>query len=389
MKQFNILCKCFMGFEETLKAEMEKLGVRKCEVVRRAVKGHCSAEQVVALNYQLRTALSVQILIKEFSIASVDEFYKKSFNIPWEEYFHENKSFKIDNTVFSTFFNNSGFASLKLKDAVVDRFKKTKGFRPNVNLLKPDVFIHLTIQENRVIIGFNTSGDPLFKRGYRQKSSEAPINEVLAASLLMTSSWDQTSSISNPMCGSGTLGIEAALIALNKAPNINRKSFGYENLDFLDLNENAKENLRRQLVSQEKENENFLVYCHDLDSEMIYATQLNASNAEVLSKFRAKKADFFNHKVKNKAKFVFINPPYDERMELEEPEEFYEDLGSRLKQGYGGSKTYIITTFEDVYKCIGLKPQEKLQTTNGALKAHYFGLEIFDGNLKEYKTNNS
>jgi putative N6-adenine-specific DNA methylase len=378
-----------MGFEETLKAEMEKLGVRKCEIVRRAVKGHCSAEQLVALNYQLRTALSVQVLIKEFSITSVDEFYKKSFNIAWEEYFHENKSFKIDNTVFSTFFNNSGFASLKLKDAVVDRFKKMKGFRPNVNLLKPDVFIHLTIQENRVIIGFNTSGDPLFKRGYRQKTSEAPINEVLAASLLMTSSWDRTSSIANPMCGSGTIGIEAALIALNKAPNIQRKTFGYENLGFLELKENTKENIRRQIVSEEIDNEDFIVHCHDIDSEMIYATQLNASNAEVLGRFRAKKADFFNEKVKNKAKFVFINPPYDERMELEEPEEFYEDLGSRLKQGYGGSKTYIISTFEDVYKCIGLKPQNKLVTTNGALKAHFFGLDIFEGNMKEYKTKNN
>ncbi len=389
MKQFNILCKCFMGFEETLKAEMEKLGVRKCEILRRAVKGHCSAEQLIAINYQLRTALSVQVLIKEFSISSTEDFYTKAFNIPWEEYFHENKSFKIDNTVFSTFFNNSGFASLKLKDAVVDRFKKTKGFRPNVNLLKPDVFIHLTIQENRVIIGFNTSGDPLFKRGYRQKSSEAPINETLAASLLMTSSWDQKSSISNPMCGSGTIGIEAALIALNKAPNINRRSFGYENLDFLEIKPEQIEAVKNKILSEEIESEDFVVFCHDIDSEMIYATQLNASNAGVLSSFRAKKADFFNEKVKNKAKFIFINPPYDERMEIDEPEEFYEDMGSRLKQGYGGTKTYIITTFEDVYKCIGLRAQEKLQTTNGALKAFYFGLEIFDGNMKEYKTNNA
>lgn len=378
-----------MGFEETLKAEMEKLGVRKCEILRRAVKGHCSAEQLIAINYQLRSALSVQVLIKEFSISSTEDFYNKSFNIPWEEYFHENKSFKVDNTVFSTFFNNSGFASLKLKDAIVDRFKKTKGFRPNVNLLKPDVFIHLTIQENRVIIGFNTSGDPLFKRGYRQKTAEAPINEVLAASLLMTSSWDQKSSINNPMCGSGTIAIEAALIALNKAPNINRSRFGYENLDFLGITKDQIDSVHADIVSKEIENEDFTAYCLDIDSEMIYATQLNASNAEVLGKLRAKKADFFNEKVKNKAEFIFINPPYDERMELDEPEEFYEEMGTMLKQSYKGTKTYIITAFDGVYKCIGLRPQEKLQTTNGALKAYFFGLEIFDGKMKEYKTNNA
>lgn len=388
MQQFNILCKCFMGFEETLKAEMEKLGVRKCEILRRAVKGHCSAEQLIALNYSLRTALSVQVLIKEFSISSTEDFYNKSFNIPWENYFHENKTFKIDNTVFSKFFNNSGFSSLKLKDAIVDRFKKVKGFRPNVSLLKPEVLIHLTIQENRVILGFNTSGDPLFKRGYRQKTSEAPINEVLAASLLMTSSWDRKSSINNPMCGSGTIAIEAALIALNKAPNLHRNSFGYEHLSFLGIDKEMINRVHTEIQNSEIENEDFVAQCFDIDSEMLYATQLNASNAEVLSVLNAKKSDFFSHKVKNKAKFVFINPPYDERMEMEDPESFYQEMGSTLKQAYSGSKVYIISAFPEVYKCIELKAQEKMQTTNGALKVNFFAVDIFEGNLKEYKTNN-
>lgn len=384
----DVIIKCFKGFENTLQTELNTLGIKKTEVLTRAIRAKCTSDDIVKLNFCLRSALSIQIIIAEFDIKNAEDFYHKSTNLPWETYFNENDSFKVDNTVYSQFFNNSGFASLKLKDAIVDRFKKAKGFRPNVNLLKPKVYVHVSIHETKVSIGFNTSGEALFKRGYRQKTAEAPINEALAASMLLYSTWDRKSAILNPMCGSGTIAIEAALIALNKAPNVNRKYFGYENLSFLNIDSENIASIKKTLIDAELTPETQFIHCCDIDSEMIYATQLNASNAGVLGALKCKKQNFLEKVVKFSAEYIFINPPYDERLSLDNVEMFYEDLGSILKANYTGSKAYIITAFDKVYKHIQLKVQEKTQSTNGALPVHYFAIKLFKGDLKEYKTNN-
>ncbi len=389
MEKLKLSAKCFKGFEKILAQELSDLGMSDIDIQTRAVNFSGNINEIIKANMALRTALSVVYNIDSFEIKNVEDFYNKALKIEWHKFIGINQTFRVETAVFSKIFNHSGFAGLKLKDAIVDRIRKEEGSRPDVNTDRPDIIVHLSIQENKVRIGFNTSGEGLFKRGYRQISAEAPINECIAAGMILNSQWDfKEQQLHNPMCGGGTLAIEAAMIALNFKPNVKRKQFAFEKLICFENAVKLKEENRLNFIEAQLNPSDFekaIIYCTDIDSEMIYASKINASNLGLGKVINFRKKDFFKIKKATENAVVIINPPYDKRLEIQEPEEFYQEMGTALKHGFPKCKIHIISSFTDYNKHLALKPDEKIMTTNGGLDTIYASYTTFEGKRSDFK----
>jgi putative N6-adenine-specific DNA methylase len=269
------------------------------------------------------------------------------------------------------------FASLKLKDAIADRFRKRTGTRPSVDTAEPDIIFHVHIAGDQCSLSIDSSGESLHKRGYRQSQGEAPLNEVLAAGMILLAGWKGNSDFLDPMCGSGTLPIEAALIAKNIPPGKYRKSFAFMN--WKDYDNELFEKIKEEPVPSAF---NYKIYASDVMAKNIISSQSNARNARVFNLIQFLKQDFKELTLQLNDATIIINPPYGERLQENQPDELYQMIGERLKHHYSGNQAWILSSSIDLLNKIGLKTASKIKLFNGALECSYQKYELFEGKRK-------
>jgi putative N6-adenine-specific DNA methylase len=378
VKKFKIVVKTFAGLEPVLANELRALGAESVLVERRAVSFTGDKALLYKANFLLRTALKVLKPIAQFRVDKKEDLYNQAKNIPWSEYLTLGKSFAIESTVQSELFVNSMYASLKVKDAIADYFRELTGKRPSVNPEDPDIVVHLYLMGDYCEVSLDSSGESLHKRGYRVGQSEAPINEVLAAGMIMLAGWNGTSDFLDPMCGSGTLLIEAAMIARGIPAGIYRKSFGFEKwLDF-------DEHLFSEIYNADYEKESSIrIFGSDISVQSCAIARANIKNAG-LSKFIELEAkDFIELDPPFENGIIVTNPPYGERLKVRSVTDLYKSVGDELKQKYAGYSAWIISSSEDGFKNIGLKPSRKIELFNGAIPCSFRCFELFRGTYKQ------
>ncbi len=365
----------YAGLEEVLAEELINLGADEVEVLRRAVRFKGDDEMICRANYSLRTALRILVPIKTFKVFKADDLYHQASKIKWEDYFSIDQTFAVQATVFSELFANSMFASLRLKDAIVDRFRRATGKRPSVGVEHPDILVNLHLANESCTISLDSSGESLHKRGYRTGNHEAPISEVLAAGLLKLSGWTTHESITDPMCGSGTILIEAAMMARNILPGELGRRYSFQSW------KNFSPELFRKVKDETDHREtDFFLYGSDISRKSIDLASRNAEKAQVDDLIRLKVADFRSLEKKADSSFLIFNPPYGERLKPGD-DAFYTMIGERLKHAFTGSQAWIIST-GSCFKSIGLKPARKIPVFNGPLECSFRKFELYPGSKK-------
>ena len=379
-ENFKMIAKTFYGFEEILSEELLKLGAQKIIKGNRNVSFYGDKGFMYKSNISLRTALKIIKPIKEFKFKDIDEYYKKIYEIKWEDYLDFNSSFLINSVVFnSKIFNNSKFTSLKAKDAIVDRFRNKFKNRPSINSFNPELKIEIHVNRNFCTISLDSSGESLHKRGYKKYNSAAPLNEVLAAGIILMSAWDKKSDLLDPMCGTGTFLIEAAMIARNIAPNLNRLAFAFEK--WKDWDNELFETIEESVKSKEIEFEHKL-YGFDISSAMIKKAEKNIEISDLGVDIEIVKKDFLTSiKTDNDKLHVVINPPYDKRISAD-VNQLYKKIGDTLKNNYLYSDVWIITANLEAIKSIGLKSSKKIKLFNANLESRLLNYKIYPGSKK-------
>ena len=377
---FYMLAKTIFGLEEILAEELRKLGAQDVKPMNRAVSFKGDTGFMYKANLNLRTALRILKPIDHFQAHDEKELYHKLCEIDWTEIFNLDSTFATNATTHSEVFTHSKYASLVMKDAIVDTFRKKFDKRPNVDPEMPDVSINLHIAKHTCTVSLDSSGDSLHKRGYKLNAVTAPINEVLAAGLILLSDWNRISDFHDPMCGSGTLLIEAALIAYNIPVNIFRNRFGFEGWN--DFDEKLWEKIKE--VSLDKETQ----YCgkitgSDNFQKAVRISRKNIENALLSDNIKVKTEDFFNNTIEA-GTFVLFNPPYGERIPIE-VYEFYEKVGNTLKHNYKGCSVWLISSDIENMKFIGLRPSRKIKVMNGKLECSFRKFEVYEGSKKAKK----
>ena len=377
---FKMIAKTFYGFEEILSEELLKLGAQKIIKGNRNVSFYGDKGFMYKSNISLRTALKIIKPIKEFKFKDIDEYYKKIHEIKWEDYLDFNSSFLINSVVFnSKIFNNSKFTSLKAKDAIVDRFRNKFKNRPSINSFNPELKIEIHVNRNFCTISLDSSGESLHKRGYKKYNSAAPLNEVLAAGIILMSAWDKKSDLLDPMCGTGTFLIEAAMIARNIAPNLNRLAFAFEK--WKDWDNELFETIEESVKSKEIEFEHKL-YGFDISNAMIKKAEKNIEISGLGVDIEIVKKDFLTSiKTDNDKLHVLINPPYDKRISAD-VNQLYKKIGDTLKNNYLYSDVWIITANLEAIKSIGLKSSKKIKLFNANLESRLLNYKIYPGSKK-------
>jgi putative N6-adenine-specific DNA methylase len=376
----KFIAKTLYGLEQVLAKELENLGAGDIVIANRAVIFSGNLTLMYAVNYMSRTALSVLWEIAEFNIRSADDLYNKAQKIRWEEYIDGYGKFSIVPVVKSPLFNHTGFAGLKLKDSIADYFRRKSGFRPSVDTEDPDLMINLHISNERVTISLDSSAVPLFKRGYRKEASAAPLNEVLAAGMLMISGWEQSKCLIDPMCGSGTIPIEAAMMACNVPPGKFRERFGFEKWKNFDKGEFEK--IKTRYDDSVTEGGDVRIYGYDISAEAIEMAGVNANAAGVGKVIHLEVCDFKDLKPVYNEGFIFINPPYGERISAGETDAIYSMTGTTLKHSFEGFTAWLISSNRESVKHIGLKPSAKHTLYNGALECLFAKYELYGGSRK-------
>jgi len=379
MKDLVITVKTLFGFEELLRDELNELGYKDVEILNRAVQLNGDWEDVYRLNYRCRLAISVLVKVKSFTIHKEDDLYKEVKKIDWTSYFDVDKTFAVKGAVFSTLFTHTQYPFLVVKDAIADVFReKCDDKRPDVNLKSPQVMFDVYIKEKSVVISLNTSGVPLFQRGYRQEVGDAPMNEVLAAGILRMSGWDRKSTLIDPMCGSGTIAIEAALWAADIPAMIERSHFAFKNFKSFDAEAWEKVKLEG---NQRPIKLGFDILASDIDAEMIKKARRNSRMAPIGNMVTWDIKDALELEAPDDKGILICNPPYGERMG-EEVEELYTALGDLFKQSFLGYDCWVVSSNIDALKNLGLRPSQKIKVFNGNLECSLRQFQIFAGTKK-------
>ena len=387
MKQFPMLAKTFKGLEQVLAQELIELGANDVLIERRAVSFKGDKALLYRANLCLRTAIRVLVPIKEErlrlqkGVKPEDQVYEIAKAIDWSRFMTADTSFAIDATVYSELFRNSLFVTYRVKDAIVDYWKGITGKRPNVNTENPGLRVNLHVGNDHVTISLDSSGESLHKRGYRVANTEAPINEALAAGMLLLAGWKGQSDFYDPMCGSGTLPIEAALIARNIAPGVFRKAFAFEK--WPDFDAELWSDIYND-DSQEREFEH-KIYGSDASFFAIQQATKNVKAAGVGRDIELKQVRMEEiSAITSASPLVMINPPYGERLASnKDMEDLYGKIGSALKHHFTGATAWIISSNEAAMKCIGLKPSKKLRLLNGELDCQFNRYDLFAGKRNE------
>jgi len=380
-EKFEIIAKTFYGFEDTLSNEINQLGGEIIEKANRAVIFKGDTQMLYSANYFLRTALSILKPISKFEANDENELYKKAYEIKWEDFFNIKNTFSVETTVNSSVFRHSQYAGLKIKDAIVDRFRSKFNKRPFIDTENPDILINLHISERKITISFNSSGEPLFKRGYRIAATEAPLNEVLAAGLVMLSGWDKRVPLIDPMCGSGTILIEAALIAMNIPPGIIRKKFGFES--WPDFDQKLFDKITKEESNDSNNQEKIKLIGIDINKNAIIKAKKNVSNIFLSNYINLINDDFFNYQNNFSNGIIIVNPPYGIRIGKENINDFYKEIGNKLKRNFVGFDAWIISANLEAIKRIGLHPSKKIKLYNGSQLCLFNKYEIYNDSKKQ------
>ncbi|MBL7472091.1 THUMP domain-containing class I SAM-dependent RNA methyltransferase [Robertkochia sediminum] len=377
---FKMLAKTMHGFEDMLAKELTDLGAINVEKGVRSVTFEGDTGFMYKANLCLRTAIKILKPIRTFFVRSEQDLYDKVYRMEWERMMKVNQTFAVDATVNSDLFNHSKYISLKTKDAIVDRFRNILGKRPNVDIKYPDLRINIHIQRNQVTISLDSSGQSLHQRGYKTATNIAPINEVLAAGILLQSGWDGQSDFLDPMCGSGTLCIEAAMIACNIPANINRREFAFEK--WADYDEELFEKIVESSLKKTREFHH-KIYGYDKAPSAARKAADNVKNANLAEYITIEQKDFFASEKEGDEKLHMVfNPPYGQRLEIKEFEEFYRNIGDTLKNHYANTEAWFITADPEAVKNVGLRPSRKIKLYNGKLESRLYKYDIYAGSKK-------
>lgn len=376
-----MIAKTFQGLEEVLATELTNLGANDIEIGRRMVAFSGDKAMMYKANFCLRTAIRILKPIKRFKAKDADEVYAQIKAIKWEEVLDINKTFAIDAVVFSEEFRHSKFVSYKVKDAIVDYFRELNGKRPSVRINKPDVLLNIHIAQTTCTLSLDSSGESLHRRGYRQEAVEAPLNEVLAAGMVLMTGWKGDCDLIDPMCGSGTIPIEAALIARNIAPGVFRKEYAFEK--WVDFDQEMFDDIYND-DTQEKEFEH-KIYGYDNNRQANEIALHNIKAAGVSKEIVLKLQPFQQFEKPQKKAIIITNPPYGERISTNDLLGLYQMIGERLKHAFSGNEAWILSYREECFDQIGLKPSMKLPLFNGALACEFRKYELFAGKYKAFK----
>lgn len=383
MEEYKLIAKTFQGLEDVLAKELCEMGANNVELGRRMVSFTGNKEMMYKANLQCRTALRILKPINEFKAVNAEEVYDKVKKIPWDNYFGLENTFAVDSVVFSEDFCHSKFVAYKVKDAIVDYFKEKYGKRPSVRVVNPDIYINIHISHHQCTISLDSSGESLHKRGYRVAQTEAPLNEVLAAGMILKTGWKGNSPFVDPMCGSGTLLIEAAMIALNIPPGIYRNSFSFENWPDFD------KDLFDRLYNDESGEKEFhhKIYGSDISAQAIQIAEKNIKSAGLAKHISLTVKPIQKYSDPPENGILITNPPYGERLSLKNLTELYEVLGERLKHAFPNYNAWVLSSSEECFKYVGLKPTARIKLKNGDLDCEFRNYKIFEGKYKK-KNNN-
>ncbi len=384
-----MIAKTFKGLEDVLAQELVELGANNVQKERRAVSFTGNKEMLYRANFCLRTASRVLVPIATFRAKAADEVYAHAKEIDWAQYMTVQTGFSIDATVYSETFRHSKYVTYRVKDAIADWWTEREQKRPNVKLTAPDLSLNVHIAAETVTLSLDSSGESLHKRGYRVANTEAPINEALAAGMLLMAGWHGQANFFDPMCGSGTLLIEAALIAQNIAPGVFRKGFGFEK--WLDFDKDLFEMIYND-DSREREFTHH-IYGSDAGFYAVQVAQKNIKSAGMQRFIDVKQIRLEEIRLagvegapSTEGAFVMMNPPYGERLAQDKDIlRLYEDMGKALKFQFAGATAWIISSNEEAMKCLGLKPTEKMHLLNGELDCLFNKYELFQGEHREWK----
>ena len=381
-QEFEMIAKTFMGLEPMLAKELTQLGANDVQIGRRMVSFTGNKETMYRANFQLRTAIRILKPISHFKATSADDVYDKVKAIDWTQYLSLDKTFAVDSVVFSEEFKHSKFVSYKVKDAIVDQFREKTGKRPNISVANPDIRLNMHIAEYDCTLSLDSSGESLHRRGYRQESVEAPLNEVLAAGMIMMTGWQGDTDFIDPLCGSGTILIEAALIARNIAPGVFRKEFAFEK--WPDFDKDLFDEIYND-DSQEKEF-NHHIYGYDVDIKAVNTARMNVKAAGLSSDITINEADFKDFVQPHEKSIIVMNPPYGERISTPDLLGTYRMIGERLKHQFLNNDAWVLSYREECFDQIGLKPSIKIPLYNGSLECEFRKYQIFDGKLKDFRS---
>lgn len=376
-ENFYMLAKTMFGLEEILAKELEDLGALEVKILNRAVSFRGDKGFMYKANLNLRTCLRILRPIKSFQAFSKEDLYSEISKINWTKYFGIRHTFATQATTNSETFSHDKYASLIVKDAIVDQFRRKFGGRPNIDPKNPDLSIDLHIKKNTCTVSLNSSGKSLHKRGYKSNTVVAPMNEVLAAGLILLSKWNKISDFHDPMCGSATILIEAALIAQNIPPNVFRERFGFQN--WKDFDKPLFNKIKNSCLNKKKSFTGNITGS-DIFQKAVRISRRNIENVNLRNVIKVKQEDFFESK-KNAKAFILFNPPYGERIPLG-INEFYKKVGDTLKHRYENCEAWIISSDIENMKMIGLKPTKKINMLNGKLKCSFRQFKIYKGSKK-------
>ncbi len=381
---FTMVAKTLFGFEDLLARELVQLGARDVKAGIRNVSFSGDTGFMYKANLGLRTAIKVLKPIRTFRVVSEQDLYDQVYKMKWDQYLKSSGTLAIDATVHSNIFTHSQYIALKTKDAIVDKFRNTTGTRPNVDLRFPDLKINVHIDKQLCTISLDSSGESLHKRGYKTATNIAPINEVLAAGLVMLSGWDGQTDFMDPMCGSGTILAEAAMIACNIPPNLMRKEFAFERWHDWDVD--LFEKIEESLLSKARDFHHKIIG-YDKSPSAVNKAKTNIENAHLEEFISIKHEDFFKTQKGGEEKLHMVfNPPYGERLDLN-MEEFYANIGNTLKHGYPNTEAWFITANLEALKYVGLRPSRKIKLFNAKLESRLAKYEIYEGSKKAKKQN--
>ncbi len=380
----KLICKTFQGLEAVLAEELDGLNAKNIEIIKRAVVCDYDKELLYRCNLELRTCLKVLVPLFEFESSSPEDLYGFAIRIPWEDYFDVDQSFAIDFTIQSEFFTHTQFASLKLKDAICDRFRKfCDDKRPNVNPKEPDILFNLHINRDRVTISLDSSGTSLHQRGNRIEQTIAPINEVLAAGLIYLSKWDKQSHFVDAMCGSGTIVMEAASMAIHKAPNLDRAYFCFKNWKNYDK---VLYNDICTVLEYQIKDFPYKIIGSDNNKKAIFTAQANIRKAGLSHLIEIRETSIQKMIPPMGKGTLVINPPYGERLQTHEIDLLYKHIGDAFKQHFTDYTCCMISSNFESMKNIGLKPLRKYPVVNGKLDCLFCIYEMYEGSRRKPKS---
>lgn len=376
-----MIAKTFQGLEEVLAKELVALGANDVQLGRRMVSFSGDKALMYKANFHLRTAVRILKPIKHFRASTADEVYETVKSIDWEQYLDCNSTFSVDAVVYSDVFRHSKFVSYRVKDAIADYFNEKYDRRPSVRINNPDLVFHIHIAGEECTLAFDSSGESLHRRGYRMETGSAPINEVLAAGMIMLTGWNGECDFIDPMCGSGTLLIEAALIARNIAPGVFRQGYAFEKWKDFD-SELFKSIYDDDSAEREFEHK---IYGYDVDGRMVACARRNIKSAMMGDAIEVECRDIKDFVEPAKRALMVVNPPYGERLTPENLLQVYKELGSRLKHAFQGNEAWIISSNYDCFDQVGLKASARVPLHNGDLDCEFRKYELFQGKYKGFR----